>query len=94
MTADSTGARTLGYVAGTLTALAFVPQVIRSWRTRSTGDFSVAMLFAFAGGVSLWLVYGLILGEPPIIASNGFTLAMALVLLWVKFRGSISSRKP
>lgn len=87
MQPDSTVVRAIGYVAGTLTALAFVPQVIKSWRTRSTGDFSVTTLIAFSLGVSLWLTYGLILGEPPIIASNGITLAMALILLWVKFRG-------
>jgi len=88
MQTDLSGVRLLGYLAGTLTAIAFVPQVVKSLKTRSTGDFSVAMLLAFTSGVGLWLTYGVIIGEPPIIASNGFTLAMALILIWVKFTGA------
>jgi MtN3 and saliva related transmembrane protein len=79
--------RTIGYVAGTITTLAFVPQVVRSWRTRSTRDLSLTWLVAFASGVSLWLLYGILLREPPIIAANAVTLALAAILLWIRVRG-------
>lgn len=84
--------RTIGYVAGTLTTLAFVPQVVRTWRTRSTGDLSVGMLFAFSAGVALWLIYGLGLRAWPIVVANGVTLALALVLLGFKLKASTGGR--
>jgi MtN3 and saliva related transmembrane protein len=79
--------RTIGYIAGVITTLAFVPQVVRSWRTRSTRDLSLTWLVAFASGVSLWLVYGILLREPPIIAANAVTLALTAILLWIRVRG-------
>ena len=79
--------RTIGFIAGVLTTFAFVPQVVKSWRTRSAGDFSMTMLVAFTSGVGLWLVYGIILREPPIILANAVTLVLALMLLWMKLKG-------
>ncbi len=76
--------KVIGYAAGTLTTLAFVPQVVRTWRTRSTGDLSTGMLLAFSAGVALWLVYGLGLRAWPIIMANAVTLLLALVLLAFK----------
>jgi MtN3 and saliva related transmembrane protein len=79
-------ARLIGYIAGTLTTLAFVPQVVRTWRQRSADHFSLAMLVAFNVGVGLWLVYGVLLHEPPIVLFNAITLALALFLLWMKLK--------
>jgi MtN3 and saliva related transmembrane protein len=76
--------RVLGYVAGTITTLSFLPQVVRSWRTRSTADLSITWLVAFISGVTLWLVYGSLLREPPIIVANAITLGLSLVLLWIR----------
>jgi MtN3 and saliva related transmembrane protein len=82
--------RTIGFIAGVLTTLAFVPQVIKSWRTRSAGDFSLTMLVAFTSGVGLWLTYGILLREPPIILANAVTLLLAVMLLWMKLKGRSS----
>lgn len=79
-------ATAIGYVAGFLTTLAFLPQVIKAWRTRSTEDLSIVMLCSFSGGVGLWIVYGILLQEPPIILFNVITLALALVLISIKTR--------
>jgi MtN3 and saliva related transmembrane protein len=79
--------RALGYLAGTITTISFLPQVLRSWRTRSTGDLSMSWLIAFISGVSLWLVYGIMLREPPIVAANAVTLALSLTLLWLRVGG-------
>ena len=79
-------ATALGYVAGFLTTLAFLPQVFKAWRTGSTEDLSWVMLFFFSCGVGLWVVYGIMLEEPPIILFNAITLGRTLVLATIKFR--------
>jgi len=75
----------LGFIAGTLTTFAFVPQVVRAWQTRSVNDLSLAMLVVFTTGVGLWLVYGIAIGSMPVIVSNAVTLLLTLVLVVFKF---------
>ncbi len=76
----------LGFFAGTLTTLSFVPQVHKAWRSKRCDDLSLGMLLAFGTGVLLWLIYGLLLSAPPIIVANAVTLALILVLLVLKAR--------
>src|SRR5687767_15134892 len=76
----------VGFAAGALTTIAFIPQVIRTWRTRSTGDLSVSMLVIFNVGVVLWLIYGIALGEAPMMLWNSATLPMSLSLLGLKLQ--------
>jgi len=77
---------TLGLIAGTLTTAAFVPQVIKTWRTRSTHDISLGMFALFNSGLVLWLVYGWTIGSLPIVISNAITLTLALTILYFKLR--------
>lgn len=74
----------LGIVAGTLTTIAFVPQVVRIWRTRSTHDISMLMFGIFSLGVVLWLLYGIAVGSWPIILANLVTLVLSLTVLYFK----------
>jgi MtN3 and saliva related transmembrane protein len=76
----------LGLFAGALTTLAFVPQVIRVWRTRSARDLSLASFAIFTAGVALWLVYGLLIGALPVIVANAVTLVLAGAILAMKVR--------
>lgn len=76
----------LGMIAGTLTTAAFVPQVVKTWRTRSTHDISLGMFALFSSGLVLWLVYGVVIGSLPIVVSNIITLALALTILYFKLR--------
>lgn len=76
----------LGFFAGTLTTLSFLPQVHKAWRTRRCDDLSMGMLLSFGGGVLLWMVYGLFLRAAPIIAANVVTLALILILIVLKAR--------
>ena len=76
----------LGLVAGTLTTAAFVPQVVKAWRTRSTSDISLGMFVLFNIGLVLWLAYGVIIGAWPIVLTNVVTLALALTILFFKLR--------
>jgi MtN3 and saliva related transmembrane protein len=78
----------LGLSAATCTTVAFLPQVIRNWRTKSAGDLSFGTFGLFTFGLVLWLSYGLIIGNVPIIVSNTVTLALNAVNLvqMVKYR--------
>ncbi len=76
----------VGYVAASLTTIAFLPQVIRIWRTRSARDVSLPTFVLFTIGVALWLVYGVMLTAWPIIAANVVTLALAGLILILKLR--------
>jgi MtN3 and saliva related transmembrane protein len=76
----------LGALAGALTTVAFLPQVIKTWRSRSAQDISGLTFALFGLGVALWLVYGLQLRLWPVILANAITLLLALTILWCKLR--------
>ena len=78
--------QTIGIIAGILTTGAFLPQVWRTWRTKSVKDLSLTMLVTFLLGIGGWLVYGIRLGEMPIIASNLITIVLTIVLIAFKIR--------
>ncbi len=76
----------LGLIAGAFTTIAFVPQVLRTYRTRSTKDISLGMFALFSTGVLLWLIYGINLHSWPVILANVATLVLSLVILYFKLR--------
>jgi MtN3 and saliva related transmembrane protein len=76
----------LGYLAGTLTTIAFVPQVLKIHKTKSAKDVSLRSFSVFCVGVALWLLYGIRMGEFPIIVTNGITLVLAIAILVLKIR--------
>lgn len=81
-----TGLTTLGLVAATLTTCAFVPQLTRVVRSRSAEDLSYGMFGAFSLGVLLWLIYGVLRDDLPVIVSNAVTLALSVAILVLKIR--------
>lgn len=76
----------LGLVAGSLTTIAFLPQLIKTWKSKSAKDVSLVMMITFCLGVFLWIVYGLAIGAMPIVVANVVTLALALLILILKIR--------
>jgi len=76
----------IGYIAGTLTTVSFVPQVFRTWKLKETRDISLAMLLLFAAGILLWTMYGIWIGSLPVIAANIMTFVLVVFLLWMKLR--------
>ena len=76
----------LGLLAGILTTTAFVPQVYKTWKTRSAKDLSLSMFLIFVLGVLLWLLYGILKRDLPVIAANAATLILAVTLLVFKLR--------
>jgi MtN3 and saliva related transmembrane protein len=75
----------IGALAGILTTVSFVPQVVKTWHSRSTGDISFGMFLLFSLGVGLWLVYGAAIHSTPIVVSNSITLALSLSIIAMKF---------
>jgi MtN3 and saliva related transmembrane protein len=76
----------IGSLAGFLTTAAFVPQVVKTWRSKSAEDLSLATLVTFTTGVVLWLIYGIGLRSLPMICANTVTFALNLLLLGMKWR--------
>jgi MtN3 and saliva related transmembrane protein len=78
----------IGYFAGAITTIAFVPQVIKIWKTKSTKDISLITFVAFCLGVFLWMIYGIILHSKPVIIANliGFILGIIIIILKIKYK--------
>lgn len=76
----------LGYVAATLTTVAFLPQVLLAWRSRDLTGISLPMYLIFVTGVAFWLVFGILTEILPIIIANTVTLVLAGSVLLLKIR--------
>ena len=76
----------VGFAAGTLTTLAYLPQALHSYRTRSVGDISLSMLVSLNTGLLLWVAYGFWIHSMPLILTNVLTFALAFPLLVMKMR--------
>jgi MtN3 and saliva related transmembrane protein len=82
----------IGLVAGSLTTFAWLPQVVRAFRTRSTKDFAWSWFAMFGIGVTVWLVYGLMAAAPAVIAANAITLLLVVSLAVLKVGHRAQSR--
>ena len=76
----------LGYIAGTLTVVSFLPQVIRAWRTKRTRDLSLSSFALLITAGSLWIVYGALSRDWPVVATNGGMVALTGALAVAKLR--------
>jgi MtN3 and saliva related transmembrane protein len=76
----------LGFAAATCTTLAYAPQFVKVWRTRSTDDISLGMFLVMVLGVALWLVYGVLSGDAPLVAANAITIVLAGGILFMKLK--------
>jgi MtN3 and saliva related transmembrane protein len=77
---------TPGYTAGAVTAFTFLPQVIKTWQSKSAKDVSLNMfLIAFANEI-MWLAYGILLNNRVIISTNAAMLFMSGIMIWLKFK--------
>ncbi|HCL57977.1 MAG TPA: hypothetical protein DHW82_13360 [Spirochaetia bacterium] len=76
----------LGLTAGSLTTIAFLPQLIQTWKSKSAKDISLGMFLLFTGGIILWLIYGIFMKDMPIILANSLTLVLASMILFFKIK--------
>ena len=75
-----------GYVAATLTTLAFMPQAWKTIRTKDTRSISLGMYVVFTIGIGFWLAYGIVLGSMPMILSNIVTFVLSATILAMKLK--------
>jgi MtN3 and saliva related transmembrane protein len=78
----------LGLVAGALTTIAYLPQLIKTWKSKSAEDLSWSMLITLCVGIVLWLIYGTYVHDLPVILANVVTLVLSSVILVLKLRYS------
>jgi len=74
----------IGLAAGFLTSIAVIPQVVRTWRIKHARDISIWQPLILIAGMFLWLLYGLLLDDTPLLAANSFSIACYLLLLGMK----------
>jgi MtN3 and saliva related transmembrane protein len=75
---------TIGFIAAACTTACYLPQLYRSWKTRSTGDLSLVMIAALATGTSLWTLYGIMRSDVVLTAANVVSLTFLLGILFFK----------
>ena len=74
----------LGFLAGALTTIAFLPQVIKTWKSKSAEDVSIVMFILFSVGVFLWCLYGWEINSIPVIIANVITFILAMIIICMK----------
>ena len=86
MTDGSLPITALGLAAAFCTTAAYAPQALKAWRSRSTADISLSMFLLMVTGLVLWLAYGVLIADVPLIVANGVTLCLAGTILALKLR--------
>ena len=76
----------VGIIAGALSCTTFLPQVIKTWKSKSTKDVSLTMFLIASLGTALWLVYGILIHSISIIGPNIVVLFFSLTMLWLLFK--------
>ena len=76
----------IGYLGSFLTSVTFIPQVYKSWQSKSVGDLSIWMILIVVNSTIVWLVYGFSIHSGPVISANLVVLILTLVLLYFKYR--------
>lgn len=82
----------IGYIAGTLTTISFLPQAVKSIKTKNTEGISLLMYLIFASGVSCWLIYGIFIANFAIIMTNIITLPLSLIIIYIKIKNIMTSK--
>ena len=76
----------VGLLAGVLTTISFLPQAMKTWKTKSTEDISLSMFVCFCTGVVLWVIYGLFTQNIPVFLANFATFILAFPILICKLK--------
>jgi len=76
----------VGIVAGALSCTTFLPQVVKTWKSKSTKDVSLLMFIIAATGTFLWLVYGILIDSFSLIFTNIIVLILSLIMLFLKIK--------
>jgi MtN3 and saliva related transmembrane protein len=79
----------IGFIAAACTTACYVPQLYKSWKTRSTGDLSLVMFTALATGTGLWTLYGILRSDVVLTAANIVSLTFLLGILFFKLTSQV-----
>lgn len=74
----------IGYLAGGMIAISLLPQIVKSWKTKSTNDLSLSWGLISVAGQILWLIYGLGISSQSLAVMSSVTLTMAVIMLIMK----------
>ena len=81
----------IGYIAGALTTIAFAPQLLMALTTKSTKDVSLIMLLCSTSGMLLWVLHGILVRDPALVAANSISFVLAFTLLGLKLKNDYAS---
>lgn len=76
----------IGFIAGGLVSTSFLPQVIKSWKTKSTTDIAISLVIINLSGQVMWTIYGFGINSISLIAMSSITLIMTFSLLILKIK--------
>lgn len=76
----------IGMLAAVLSTVSFMPQALQAFKTKHTKDISLATFLVLSIGILLWLIYGILIGELPVILANSVTLVLSLAILIMKIK--------
>lgn len=76
----------IGFLAAFCTTIAFLPQAVKTWKTKSAKDLSLPMFLLFCIGIVFWFIYGLIIMNWPMMVANGCTFVLAVTILYHKLK--------
>jgi MtN3 and saliva related transmembrane protein len=82
----------IGLIAGTLTTAGYIPQIVKGFRTKRLDDVSYLLLLLLGTGMTLWLVYGLLLVSIPLIISNTIATGLVVLLILMKHRYALGAK--
>lgn len=76
----------IGFIAATMTTISFLSQVIKTWKMKETRDISLLMFIILATGIFLWIIYGFIIQDLPVILANSITFMFVMITLFFKLK--------
>lgn len=76
----------IGLIAASLTTFAFLPQSIKAIKSRHTGDISLLMLIMLEVGIIIWIVYGFLEKDIPLLAANSVSFVLITITLFLKIK--------
>ena len=82
----------IGYIAAVLTTASFLPQAIKTLKTRDTQSLSLSMYSIFCTGVLMWLLYGIAIANWPIVVANAVTILLAGTIWGIKLQAVLRTR--
>jgi len=83
----------IGLLAAVCTTISFLPQTIKTIKTQNTRDLSLTMYLVFTIGLAMWMVYGILLVNWPIIIANGVTMIFTAIILYLILRNKVLDKK-